>query len=74
MRTKELEVTAENENGDKTLLKAVAVITVVRTKDGFILDIRENGDLTEDWWRSLPAAMMATIDKMIIERRRVNTP
>jgi len=67
---KEIEMMVENEVGEKALIKAVAVIAVVRTEKGFILDVRENGDLTEDWWLALPTAMMETIGKMIEDRRK----
>lgn len=70
--SKEIEIRALGENGEQTLVKAVAVIAIVRNKEGFILDVRENGDLTEDFWRALPTAMGNTIDEMLEERRRVN--
>ena len=66
---KEIEVMALGEDGEQTLVKAVAVIAVVRTEKGFILDVRENGDLTEDWWVALPKAMQDTIGQMLEERR-----
>ena len=67
---KEIEMTVQNEKGEQTLIKAVAVIAIVRTDKGLILDVRENGDLTEEWWAALPAAMQVTIDEMVKERRK----
>ena len=68
---KEIEMMVQNEGGEQTLVKAVAVIAVVRTDKGFVLDIRENGDLTEEWWSALPMRMQATIAQMLDERRKV---
>lgn len=67
---KEIEMTAVGENGKQTFVKAVAVIAVIRTDKGFVLDIRENGDLTEDWWTALPTAMQNTVAQMLEERRK----
>ena len=66
---KEIEMRMLGEDGEQILVKAVAVIAVVRTEKGFILDVRENGDLTEDWWVALPKAMQNTIGEMLKERR-----
>ena len=68
---KEIEMRILGKDGDLSLVKAVAVIAVVRTDKGFILDVRENGDLTEDWWAALPKAMQDTIDQMLEARRKV---
>jgi len=37
----------------------------------FLWDVRENGDLTENWWVTLPKAMQDTIDQMLEARRKV---
>lgn len=66
---KEIEMTVVGEDGKQTLVKAVAVIAVIRTDKGFILDVRENGDLVEEWWAALPAAMQNTVAQMLEQRR-----
>ena len=48
-------------NGNHIFIKAVALIAVVRSKEGFVLDITENGELTEEWWLALPQAIQKTI-------------
>lgn len=68
---KELEMRVLEADGDHSLVKAVAIIAVMRTDKGVTLNIRENGDLTEDWWAAFPKAMQDTIDQMLEARRKV---
>jgi len=57
------------DDGKYTLIKAVAIIAVVKTGKGHILKIQESGDLTEEWWTALPEAMQTSVDQMIKARR-----
>ncbi len=68
---REIEMRLLDPEGNHVLVKALAVIAVVRNDNGaFKLEIRENGELTEDWWRAFPQAMQTTIEEGIITRRK----
>ena len=69
---REIEVRTLTTDGDCDLVKALAVISVVRAEDGFKLIIQENGELTEEWWRTLPDALKNTIEMGLESRRETN--
>jgi hypothetical protein len=67
---KKIQVRNLRSDGDHEYEEAVAVISVLRRKNSYFLHIRENGELTEDWWRQLPALLKTTIEQGIVERRK----
>ena len=66
---KDIELRILDSNGDHLLIKAKAVIAIVETQNGFALDIRENGELSEEWWRQFPKVMQDTMESGLEARR-----
>ncbi len=49
-----------------------AIIGIKITDKGTVLHIRENGDLDEQFWRSLPQAISQSIEQGLTLRRKAN--
>lgn len=68
--TEKIKLFIQDTDGNTRHESYSAVIGIELTPSGVIkLHIRENGDLSEEWWRRFPVLLQSTIDAGIESRK-----